>query len=86
MIGAHKFMDLNLKVVSGPRGKAYHMDELSELLDEGFVNSMFTFALSMQEINLTNEETALLKCVALMFSGMKLVNSSLQFKFNFWFL
>lgn len=76
MIGAHKFMDLSLKVVSGPRGKAYHMDELSELLDEGFVNSMFTFANSMQEINLTNEETALLKCVALMFSGMKLVNLS----------
>lgn len=68
MVGAHKFMDAGLQVVSGPRGKAYHMEELSEILDEDFVKALFSFAQSVQEIQLTNEETALLKCVALMFS------------------
>lgn len=69
MVSAHQFFDVDLEVISGPRGKSYHLDELSDIIEEGFVRSLFNFAQSMQEINLTLEETAVLKCIVLTFSG-----------------
>ena len=65
-------MDYDLKVISGPRGNSYHMEELADIIDKDFVRSLFNFAQSMQDINLTNEETALLKCVVLTFAGMNI--------------
>ncbi|KAL4225222.1 Nuclear receptor subfamily 1 group D member 1 [Mactra antiquata] len=68
MISGHYFFDIELQVVSGPRGKSYHKEELCEVLEEGYVSSLFNFAQSMQEIKLTLEETAILKSIALTFS------------------
>ena len=70
MIAAFRFMDFDLQIVSGPRGKTYHMEELYSILDKPFVTALFNFSRSMQELDLTKQEIAILQTIALTFAGM----------------
>ena len=70
VVGAHKFVNYELGVISGPLGRTYHKEEMSKLWDADYIECLFTFCKKMQGLALSYKETAMLKCVVLMFTGL----------------
>lgn len=69
MLAAFKFMDCDLEIIAGPRGRTYHADELCEVIDSQFVRALFSFGRSMQELDLSKQDIAVLQGIALTFAG-----------------
>lgn len=68
VVGAHKFLNNELEVISGPLGRTYHKEEISKLWDADYIDSLFDFCYRMQKLELSYKEIAILKCIVLLFT------------------
>ena len=83
MVGAHKFFNNELEVISGPLGRTYHKEEMSKLWDADYIDSLFDFCSRMQKLELSYKEIAILKCIVLMFTGIA-INYNVHFNTSPW--
>ena len=83
MVGAHKFFNNELEVISGPLGRTYHKEEMSKLWDADYIDSLFDFCSRMQKLELSYKEIAILKCIVLMFTGIA-INYNAHFNTSPW--
>ncbi|XP_033751722.1 vitamin D3 receptor-like isoform X2 [Pecten maximus] len=66
--GFYRFINADLGITTNLKGNCYHIRELFKLWDETFVTTLFSFVRSVQKLNLSVLEIAIIRCIILTYT------------------
>ena len=69
IFGFWKFINTERKVLTGPARNCYHSSELCNVWDKDFVVALFNFAQTLHNLQMTDMEIALVRCICLTYTG-----------------
>ncbi|XP_069133510.1 vitamin D3 receptor-like [Argopecten irradians] len=61
--GFYRFINADLGITTNLKGNCYHIRELFKLWDETFITTLFSFVRSVQKLNLSAQEIAIIRCI-----------------------
>nr|XP_022341462.1 retinoic acid receptor alpha-like [Crassostrea virginica] len=68
IFGFWKFINTEMKVLTGPARNCYHSSELCNVWDKDFVVALFNFAQTLHNLQMTDMEIALVRCICLTYT------------------
>ncbi|XP_048728617.2 retinoic acid receptor alpha-like [Ostrea edulis] len=68
IFGFWKFINVESRVLTGPAMRCYHSTELCNVWDRDFVSALFNFAQTLHNLQMTDMEIALVRCICLTYT------------------